>query len=243
VSNDCFEIYVARHGQSYGNLRRRQGIDSSVLAIPEREDPALTDAGKQQAHLLGELLKNIKFDAIYSSPLLRAAGTAYEVLLSQQEKSDIDTIYLLDELIEVNVLEGYLGRGLDFLKEQFPKANFVHEQSPEHPVPRKGEGDDMRVSVHRAKCAIDFIRSKYTYGKKVFIATHGTYLTSFMYAALGISPETSRFRFGCENSSFNRIMYYTDGKILLEAANDISHLRLWGDDLIPQARSLFIQNE
>ena len=108
----------------------------------------------------------------------------------------------------------------------------------------KGRGRRHEGHVHRAKCAIDFIRSKYTYGQKVFIATHGTYLTSFMYAALGISPETSRFRFGCENSSFNRIMYYTDGKILLEAANDISHLRLWGDDLIPrQEVCLFKTNE
>ena len=51
------------------------------------------------------------------------------------------------------------------LKEQFPKANFVHEQSPEHPFPERERATTV-VSVHRAKCAIDFIRSKYTYGQR-----------------------------------------------------------------------------
>ena len=238
MGDDCFEIFVARHGQSEGNVRRRQGVDSSQLEDVVREDPPLTEAGRKQGQLLGQLLKNVKFDAFFASPLQRAAETAYEVMLAQADNERHgNKIILLDELLEVGVMEGFLGRGTDYLKEKFPLADFVYERSEEHPTPSKLEREDMNVSIHRARCAIEYIKSKFTFGQTVFIATHGTYLTSFLYAALGLDAD-SRFRLGCSNSSFNRIKYNTEGKIYLEAANDVSHLRMWAPELLPLSRSL-----
>ncbi len=58
------DLYIIRHGESQGNI----GNDV--------ENPELTEHGRKQAELLALRLRNIKFDAILSSPLKRAIQTA-----------------------------------------------------------------------------------------------------------------------------------------------------------------------
>ncbi|MBQ8575266.1 MAG: histidine phosphatase family protein [Clostridia bacterium] len=58
------DLYIIRHGESQGNVG--QNVD----------DPQLTELGQKQAELLALRLRNIKFDAILSSPLTRAVQTA-----------------------------------------------------------------------------------------------------------------------------------------------------------------------
>lgn len=61
-------VILVRHGQSSYNIEHRiQGrLDASVL----------TETGQNTARQVGEALQNLKFDAIYSSPLQRAKQTA-----------------------------------------------------------------------------------------------------------------------------------------------------------------------
>ena len=60
-------FYIVRHGETLLNsLGRAQGWTDSPL----------TDAGKQTAIDLGQKLKGIAFDAIYTSDMLRAVRTA-----------------------------------------------------------------------------------------------------------------------------------------------------------------------
>ena len=58
------DLYIIRHGESQGNV----GHDV--------ENPELTELGRKQAELLALRLRNIRFDAILSSPLKRAVQTA-----------------------------------------------------------------------------------------------------------------------------------------------------------------------
>ena len=61
------KIYVTRHGQTdYNAASRMQG----------RLDIPLNEKGKAQARATREKVKDIKFDAVYSSPLIRAVETA-----------------------------------------------------------------------------------------------------------------------------------------------------------------------
>lgn len=61
------KIWVVRHGQTTLNKgRRMQG----------RTDIPLNDEGVRQAGRAREKIGNIKFDAVYSSPLIRAVRTA-----------------------------------------------------------------------------------------------------------------------------------------------------------------------
>jgi probable phosphoglycerate mutase len=69
-------VIIVRHGQStYNSQRRIQGrCDESVL----------TEKGRADARTVAAALKDLKFDAIYSSPLQRAKATA-EVIVSSLE--------------------------------------------------------------------------------------------------------------------------------------------------------------
>ena len=63
-------IYLARHGQTDGNLK---GIAQGWTDTP------LNETGEQQAAALGERLRGIRLDAIYSSTLSRSRTTAETV--------------------------------------------------------------------------------------------------------------------------------------------------------------------
>ena len=78
------DLYIIRHGESQGNV----GIDV--------ENPELTQLGRRQAELLALRLRNIKFDAILSSPLKRAVQTATP--LAELQKTPIT---VLENLYEV----------------------------------------------------------------------------------------------------------------------------------------------
>ena len=64
-------FYIVRHGQTLLNsLDRAQGW----------ADSPLTEAGKQMAADIGQKLKGIDFDAVYTSDMLRAVQTAEMIL-------------------------------------------------------------------------------------------------------------------------------------------------------------------
>lgn len=82
-------IYIARHGETKWNVEgRMQGFKNSDL----------TQRGISDARSLGESLKNIDFDYIYSSPLGRALDTAKYI-----RKDDSINIILDDSLKELNL--------------------------------------------------------------------------------------------------------------------------------------------
>ncbi len=61
------KIYVTRHGQTELNAKK---------LMQGRSDNPLNDTGREQARAARERIGNIKFDAVYSSPLSRALETA-----------------------------------------------------------------------------------------------------------------------------------------------------------------------
>ena len=61
------ELYIVRHSETVWNKERR---------LQGRSDIELTEYGRELARITGEALKNIDFEAIYSSPLERAYETA-----------------------------------------------------------------------------------------------------------------------------------------------------------------------
>ena len=72
-------FYIVRHGQTLLNsLDRAQGW----------ADSPLTEAGKQMAADIGQKLKGIDFDAVYTSDMLRAVQTA-ELILEAGEKGGV----------------------------------------------------------------------------------------------------------------------------------------------------------
>jgi len=72
-------IYIVRHGQTDWNL---EGRYAGRIDIP------LNNKGIEQAKIIREELKNIKFDKVFSSPLIRAYKTAQIICDNEIIKDD-----------------------------------------------------------------------------------------------------------------------------------------------------------
>ena len=79
-------VYLVRHGQTDWNA---QGVTQGQTDVP------LNSEGMKQAQILGQNLKDIKFDAVFSSDLIRAKRTAKIITL--ERKMAIETTRLLRE--------------------------------------------------------------------------------------------------------------------------------------------------
>lgn len=75
------KIYLARHGQTDWNLHNK---------IQGWSDVPLNKTGLEQAKVLGESLRGVKFDKVYCSPLRRAKETAEVALATAGALMDID---------------------------------------------------------------------------------------------------------------------------------------------------------
>ena len=99
------KIYVTRHGQTdYNKKRMMQG----------RSDIPLNEVGIAQATERRKMLGDIKFDAVYSSPLIRAVKTAQIIGNVPEEEIIRD-----ERIIEANFgkyeLMNYYGTGIPMM--------------------------------------------------------------------------------------------------------------------------------
>lgn len=151
------ELYIVRHSETVWNKERR---------LQGRSDIELTEYGRELARITGEALKNIDFEAIYSSPLERAYETANLI------KGDKDIpIIKENRIIEISFgeYEGHVDKELVEAGTSFVDF-FDH---PEKYIPGKN-GESLQELRKRAE---DFICSlKDMYGetdKKIMIVGHG----------------------------------------------------------------------
>ncbi|MGC8861269.1 MAG: histidine phosphatase family protein, partial [Armatimonadota bacterium] len=91
---EVIAVYLVRHGESAYNSEGR---------IQGQHDPPLTELGLRQAELVAGRLAEEKFDAVYSSDLVRARATA-EVIAAGLGLS-CETTPLLREA-RLGVIEG-----------------------------------------------------------------------------------------------------------------------------------------
>lgn len=87
-------VYIVRHGQSVDN----------GSPVYQSYDSPLSDKGLRQASTLAERAKHIQFDAIISSPQIRAKQTAEAISL--QSGKQIETSDLLIERFKPTSING-----------------------------------------------------------------------------------------------------------------------------------------
>ena len=99
------KIYVTRHGQTdYNKKRMMQG----------RSNIPLNDVGLNQARERRKELGNIKFDAVYSSPLIRAVQTA-EIIGNVDREEIIRDERIIEADFGPYELKNYYGTGLSMM--------------------------------------------------------------------------------------------------------------------------------
>ncbi|MDC7955748.1 histidine phosphatase family protein [Fusobacterium simiae] len=202
------EIYFVRHGQTIWNVEKRfQGLSDSPL----------TDLGITQAKLLGEKLKNIKFDKFYSTSLKRANDTANYIKGNREQKVEI-----FDDFVEISMgdMEGIQQ---EEFKKLYPKQvkNFFFNQLEYNPTPFNGESFiELRERV--AKGLEKFIELNRNY-ERVLVVSHGATLKTLLHYISGKDISTLSDEVIPKNTSYT-IVNYDGEKFKIIDFSNVSHL-------------------
>jgi len=160
-------FYIVRHGQTDWNIQMRLQGHTNI---------SLNEVGREQADEIAKTLKNIHFDAIYSSDLDRAVQTT-EIIAKERELA----IKTTDALREKSY-GSYEGRDrnevqqeLKHLFDQWKKLS--DEEKMKFKIYEDGESDQEAVERfirHLRELAIAY------QGKNILIASHGGIMRYFL---------------------------------------------------------------
>ena len=214
-------LLLVRHGLSSFNQERRiQGRDDLSNLTPE---------GHDQARRLGATLKDVPFDAVYSSPLQRAASTTAS-LLAERGGQAPDTVFE-DGLLEVD-LEPWAGMSIDELSEHHPLDFSTWKRRPLELELQRRDGTAYRPLVELMAQARAFVhqlteRHPVERDATVLVVGHNAILRCLMLALLG-EPEQGFRRLRVDNTSLS-IFNLRPGKqgpqVQIECLNSTTHLQ------------------
>ena len=115
----AMRLFLVRHGLSSFN---KKGLIQGRI-----DESYLTDEGFNQAKLTGNILKEINFDQIYSSPLQRAADTAKEIEKCLRENININYD---KNLLEVDLYK-WSGLTSKDIKTKYSESYLIWKNDPE----------------------------------------------------------------------------------------------------------------
>jgi len=166
-------IYLVRHGESGANVGK---------TIQGHTDSPLTEDGIRQAKEVSEALKDVEFDAIYSSDSGRAKRTA-EIIRSSR-KLDIDASPLLREKLFGKFEGKARTEYMETLKEEFDRFDnhLSLEERWDHKPHQSMESD--RELLERVDSYIREIASRHL-GEAVLIVSH-RYAIRMLLLSLGL---------------------------------------------------------
>jgi broad specificity phosphatase PhoE len=199
-------LYIIRHCEADGNVKE---------VFQGRTDGDITEKGACQLEQLRERCRDIPFDVIYTSPLIRAKKTAEAV-------NAVHNVPLIEdaELMEIDGgdMEGVKWADLPALFPDTYKlwvkdiANF---QAP--------NGESTRGLYERVKSAILRIISA-NEGKTVGVFSHGGAMYGMLAFAHGLSAdELTENPFWCENTGISRVDF-TGNEPAPVFVNDFKHI-------------------
>ncbi len=212
-------VVLVRHGQSSYNARGLyQGCSDRSL---------LTETGYADARKTGEFLKEIKFDAIYSSSLARSQATAKEILSTISPQANPDSINFTCLLRETD-LSAWEGLAFQYVRENFSQDYRNWKQRPH-------EFCMVDEKTHQALYpALDLYKRVRQFwqevlprhvGQTLLIVAHGGTNRALISTALGIPCD----RYHCiqQSNCGVSVLHFPDGSLesgRLEAMNLTTHV-------------------
>ena len=197
------EIILIRHGETEWNSQQRmQGHSNSDLS----------SLGQAQIQALGQWMKNVPFDHIYSSDSLRAKQTAEAITQFSGHKLKID-LRLREK--NLGVFEGLTS---EEARERHPEVFRLFKTAGSKYV--IDEGESTQQLQDRALEIVDEIRIKHL-EERVLLVTHGGFIRVVMKHSLGLSLETPT-RFLIRNTGVFRLVW--EDKWIVSQMGGVSHL-------------------
>jgi phosphoserine phosphatase len=208
------ELILVRHGETDWNVQE---------IFRGRADVELNSTGKKQAELLAQYLKNIKLDAVYTSPLERALRTA-QIVTGQQHRLQPEPMM---ELNDFDFGEWQAMSKAD-VKEKYPDILDRWQKDPQRA--RIPGGESLNDVKKRVQKAVKDIVSRHEEGS-VLIVSHRIILKAIILNLLGL-----------DLSHFNNIRVdnvgvtsfgYEKGDFVLLKHNDACFLKATGKIVSP----------
>ena len=197
------EIILIRHGETEWNSQQRmQGHSNSDLS----------SVGQAQIQALGQWMKIVPFDHIYSSDSLRAKQTAEAITQFSGHELKID-LRLREK--NLGVFEGLTS---EEARERHPEVFRLFKTAGSKYV--IDEGESTQQLQDRALEIVDEIRIKHP-EERVLLVTHGGLIRVVMKHSLGLSLETPT-RFLIRNTGVFRLVW--EDKWLVSQMGGVSHL-------------------
>ena len=197
------EIILIRHGETEWNSQQRmQGHSNSDLS----------SVGQAQIQALGQWMKNVPFDHIYSSDSLRAKQTAEVITQFSGHELKID-LRLREK--NLGVFEGLTS---EEARERHPEVFRLFKTAGSKFV--IDEGESTQQLQDRALEIVDEIRIKHP-EERVLLVTHGGFIRVVMKHSLGLSLETPT-RFLIRNTGVFRLVW--EDKWIVSQMGGVSHL-------------------
>lgn len=216
------ELYIIRHGQSQGNIERvLEGLSHEEL-----HDPRLTELGKKQAIACGERFKNIEFDAVYSSALLRALETATEIIKKQPNEK---ILKVLPYLTEAGVSPEYSHSSFTEINKINKNAVLADDIDPTKSLFYYNSTSDESDLFERAEKALEYIKTHQKQGEKIAIVSHAAFITYLVFSIMGYKKECPLYDLDFNNTGVTKVTLYKKGTnkygdTVFEFINDTSHL-------------------
>lgn len=167
MTHNYATFYIVRHGQTDWNVQK---------LIQGQTDVPLNTFGEEQAKNLGKELQEVRFDAVFSSDLLRAKRTAELILLNR--KIAIKTTQALRE----QVYGRFEGKPSSYLFEELKDLFKDFEKLSVSELMKRREDPTMETHEEVVSRFIIFLREVAVayQGKAVLIATHGGVMRYFL---------------------------------------------------------------
>ena len=197
------EIILIRHGETEWNSQKRmQGHSNSDLS----------EVGRGQIQALGELMKNVSFDHIYSSDSLRARQTAEAI--TQYSGHTLQ----FDQRIREKNLGVFEGLTSTEAKERHPEVYRLFKTAGANYV--IDEGESTQQLLERALEFSEEIRLRHSQ-ERVVMVTHGGVVRVLMKHALGLSIDAPT-RFIIKNTGIFGLIWNENW--LVTQMGGVSHL-------------------
>jgi len=165
------KIYIIRHGQTqYNLLGRLQG----------RLDIPLNENGRALAHVAGQALKDVRFDAVISSPLSRALETA-RIVLEENTVTDRE-IEIEPAIQEINFgeWEGLTCKGEDC---EVPKEAFRRFMTDSFNYQPAEGGETVQALCERTGAFLKKLMAREDLrDANVLVSTHGCATRGLLHA-------------------------------------------------------------
>lgn len=215
-------IYFVRHGETYFNFyNRMQGWGNTPL----------TERGEIDVRRSGKGLKDVKFDAVYTSDLSRTVDTA-ELILEENEVTDTNTeIVLMPEFREIffGIFEGEYGDvvykevaehlGYDTADKMFSDVNQIERMGAFKELDPHGHAEDFMEFWSRVeKGLIKIIDKHRDSGDTILLVAHGGTIRLILENLIPDLDEPDALL----NASVS-VAHYDNGLYHLDRYGDVDH--------------------